>query len=206
MSQIANASDGAAVAAAVDALRRGQAVILPTDTVFGLAVAPRYASDPGILYRLKGRPSSKPVAWLVAGPADLDIYGAVVPSYARTLAQRYWPGPLTVIVSAAATVPAAFASAAGTIGLRMPDDSLALQLMAQTGSALATTSANLSGDPAPMRAADIDPTLCARVPVVLDDAQRKSGVPSTVVDCTGQAPRIVRQGAIDAAQVAACCS
>ena len=69
--------------AAVDALRRGQAVILPTDTVFGLAVAPRYASDPGILYRLKGRPSSKPVAWLVAGPADLDIYGALTVALGR---------------------------------------------------------------------------------------------------------------------------
>lgn len=186
---------------AVAALRRGDAVILPTDTVFGLAVAPRYAAGPDLLYRLKGRPSSKPVAWLVAGLDHLEAFGKDVPAYARLLAQRYWPGPLTLVVRTTPQVPRAFASAEGTIGLRMPDDPLALRIMERADSPLACTSANPSGDPAPMRFSDIDPALASRVPVALDDAQRKSGVPSTVVDCTGARPQVLRQGAVTAAQV-----
>lgn len=200
-----NADNGASAAQedrAAAALRRGDAVILPTDTVFGLAVAPRYADTPAVLYRLKGRPSSKPVAWLVGGVRHLEEFGRDVPAYARLLAQRYWPGPLTLIVRAAACVPQAFASAAGTIGLRMPDDPLVLRIIAQTASPLACTSANLSGDPAPMRFEDIDPALASRVSVALDDAQQKSGLPSTVVDCTGARPQVVRQGAVTDRQVA----
>ncbi|MGI6536618.1 MAG: L-threonylcarbamoyladenylate synthase [Eggerthellaceae bacterium] len=187
---------------AVAALRRGEPVILPTDTVFGLAVAPRYADGPDELYRLKGRPSSKPVAWLVGGTDDLDAFGTDVPAYARVLAQRYWPGPLTLIVRAGEQVPRAYSSAERTIGLRMPDDPLVLRIIGRTASPLACTSANPSGDPAPMRFSDIDGTLASRVPAALDDAQQKSGVPSTVVDCTGREPRVLRQGTVTAQQVA----
>lgn len=187
---------------AVAALRRGEPVILPTDTVFGLAVAPQYADGPDVLYRLKGRPSSKPVAWLVGGVGDLELFGTDVPAYARALARRYWPGPLTLIVRAGEQVPLAYSSAERTIGLRMPDDSLVLRIISRTASPLACTSANPSGDPAPMRFSDIDPALASRVPVALDDAQQKSGVPSTVVDCTGDMPNLLRQGAVTAQQVA----
>lgn len=186
---------------AIAALRHGEAVILPTDTVFGLAVAARYAQGPGVLYRLKGRPSSKPVAWLVGGAADLDLFGADVPAYARLLAQRYWPGPLTLVVPAGVNVPRPYRSEAGTVGLRMPDDPLVLRIIGRAGSPLATTSANPSGDPAPMRFADIDPALASGVRIALDDAQRKSGVPSTVVDCTGDKPRVLREGAVGVRQV-----
>lgn len=189
---------------AIAVLQEGRPVILPTDTVFGLAVAPRYVDSPSQLFVLKGRPQSKPVAWLVACAADLDVFGECVPVYARLLAKRYWPGPLTLIVAANnETVPASFQSEEGTIGLRMPDDALTCEIIVRAQSPLATTSANLSGEEPPHRFADIDPVLCARVPVALDDARQKSGVPSTVVDCSGSTPRILRVGAVTAAQIAA---
>lgn len=190
---------------ALAALRNGDAVILPTDTVFGLAVAARYAEGPDVLYRLKGRPSSKPVAWLVGAVDDLTLFGTDVPAYARLLAQRFWPGPLTLIVHADGKVPQPYRSAAGTIGLRMPDDPLVLRIIGRADSPLATTSANPSGDPAPMRFADIDPALASNVRIALDDAQRKSGLPSTVVDCTREKPRVLRAGAVSARQVEDVC-
>ncbi|MGI6590612.1 MAG: L-threonylcarbamoyladenylate synthase [Eggerthellaceae bacterium] len=192
---------------AVAALQEGLPVILPTDTVYGLAVAPRYADSPNQLFAIKERPQSKPVAWLVSGVEDLDNFGVEVPAYARNLARRYWPGPLTIIVKAnCETVPAPFQSEAGTIGLRMPDDDVTREIIERTRSPLATTSANLSGKEAPYRFADIDPAVRSRVPVALDDEQRKSGLPSTVVDCTDAAPRILRKGAVTADQVNAAVS
>ena len=202
MNENESADSRANVDKAVAALQEGRPVILPTDTVYGLAVAPRYTDSPDQLFAIKERPQSKPVAWLVAGVEDLDNYGTNVPAYARYLARRYWPGPLTIIVAAnPAAVPAAFQSEAGTIGLRMPDDHLTREIIERVHSPLATTSANLSGKEPPRRFADIDPVLASRVPVAIDDEQRKSGLPSTVVDCSGAKPRMLREGAVTAAQV-----
>ena len=114
---------------AVAALKRGEAVIFPTETVYGLGVSVEAAASPEALYDLKERDRGKPVSWLVGGVDDLDRYGAHVPDLARRLARAYWPGPLTLIVEASDAVPAAFRSAAGSIGLRMPDNDTALELI-----------------------------------------------------------------------------
>ena len=125
---------------AVAALKRGEAVIFPTETVYGLGVSVEAAASPEALYDLKERDRGKPVSWLVGGADDLDRYGAHVPDLARRLARAYWPGPLTLIVEASDAVPAAFRSAAGSIGLRMPDNDTALELIEAVGCPLATTS------------------------------------------------------------------
>lgn len=186
---------------AVAALKRGEAVIFPTETVYGLGVSVEAAASPEALYDLKERDRGKPVSWLVGGVDDLDRYGAHVPDLARRLARAYWPGPLTLIVEASDAVPAAFRSAAGSIGLRMPDNDTALELIEAVGCPLATTSANISGHPAPRSLAAVDPALASRAAAVLaDDADvhdaGKSGVASTVLDCTGPRPRVLREGAI----------
>ena len=111
------------------ALAAGEAVVFPTDTVFGLGVSVKAAAGPRLLYDLKHRDAGKPVAWLVEGPETLDVYGRDVPAYARRLAETFWPGALTLVVRASAAVPAAFRSPAGTIGLRMPDSALTLEDM-----------------------------------------------------------------------------
>lgn len=190
-------------AEAAVALAEGRAVVLPTDTVYGLGVAVGPAVDPAELFRLKGRDEGKPVAWLVADPADLDRYGVDVPAYARDLAARLWPGALTLVVRASDAVPPAFRSEAGTIGLRMPASDDALALIRAAGVPLAVTSANPAGEPAPRRAEDVDETLAAACAGVLGGAGAAGGTASTVVDCTGPAPVILREGPL-AAAVRAC--
>lgn len=185
----------------VAALRAGRSVIVPTDTLFGVAVSPLHAPSPAILYEIKGRPSDKPVAWLVAHAADLGIYGKDVPEYAQRLAVAFWPGALTIIVKASDAVPPMYRSKAGTIGLRMPDDALVRAIADEVGCPLAVTSANVSGGPDPMRFADIDSRILGSVAAAVDDERPKSGIGSTVVECVGAAPRILREGGITRTQI-----
>ncbi|WP_080798818.1 L-threonylcarbamoyladenylate synthase [Arabiibacter massiliensis] len=188
---------------AAAALDRGEAVIFPTETVYGLGVSVRAAAGPDVLYDLKERDRGKPISWLVGSVDDLDRFGAHVPELALKLARAYWPGPLTLIVQAAGEVPEAFRSAAGTIGLRMPDNEVALDLIKAAGCPLATTSANISGQAATGAFAGLDPALVARVAAVVPDGadDDKSGLASTVVDCTGERPRILREGAVTQADI-----
>lgn len=195
---------------AATSLRAGEAVIMPTDTVCGVGMAVGVAESPAPLFRAKCRPADKPVAWLVGSIGDLDRYGRAVPDYARVLAEALWPGALTLVVSASDEVPVAFQSAAGTIGLRMPacDDTLAL--IAAAASPLAVTSANFSSAPAPLAVHDIDEAFAARTAGVFGGAISQSpcgngsetpspaapAQPSTVLDCTGSAPRLLREGAL----------
>ena len=116
---------------AARALRQGEAVIFPTETVYGLGVSVRAATGPDVLYDLKERDRGKPISWLVGGADDLDRYGARVPAIARKLADAYWPGPLTLVVHASDEVPEAFRSdaldaldpeLAARVGTIVPDE------------------------------------------------------------------------------------
>lgn len=244
------AVDGLRVAEAIVAARRllsrdeaaralavGNAVVFPTDTVFGLGVSVSAAPGPQLLYDLKHRDAGKPVAWLVEGPEALDVYGRDVPAYARRLAETFWPGGLTLVVRASDAVPAAFQSPAGTIGLRMPASEAALGLICAAGCPLAVTSANLSGAADTARAEDLDRALVARTAGLYlpDDAAAAadlpsdavevapsasarfstsdqpvpspaSGAASTVLDCTGEAPRVLRAGALTLDDLKGCLS
>lgn len=245
------AVDGLRVAEAIVAARRplaleeatralavGNAVVFPTDTVFGLGVSVGAAAGPQLLYDLKHRDAGKPVAWLVEGPEALDVYGRDVPAYARHLAETFWPGGLTLVVRASDAVPAAFQSPAGTIGLRMPASEAALGLIRAAGCPLAVTSANLSGAADTARAEDLDRALVARTAGVYlsDDSllhsaatgtagdsdapsasarfaagdrlvpPPASGTASTVLDCTGEAPRVLRAGALTLDDLKGCLS
>lgn len=190
-------------AAAVAALAAGKPVLVPTDTLFGIAVCPAHAASPDVLYQIKGRPSDKPVAWLVSRESDLELFGRDVPAYAKVLAAAFWPGALTLVVRASEAVPKAFRSAAGTIGLRMPDDALVRALADELGFPLAVTSANRSGQSDPHSFEEIDARIVSQVACALDDAVRKSGVGSTVLDCTADSYRILREGDISRADIEA---
>lgn len=212
---------------AVRALAAGDAVVFPTDTVFGLGISVSAAAGPQLLYNLKRRDAGKPVAWLVEGPEALGVYGKDVPAYAQRLAEAFWPGALTLVVRASDAVSAAFQSAAGTIGLRMPASEAALGLIRAAGCPLAVTSANLSGASDTARVEDLDRALVARTAGLYlpDDAvaaasiapdlaeaapsasacyatsdqpvpSPASGTASTVLDCTGEAPRVLRAGTL----------
>lgn len=191
------------VADAAASLRRGEAVIFPTDTVYGVGVSVGHAESPEELYRIKRRDARKPVAWLVGALGDLERFGEDVPALASALARAFWPGPLTLVVRASAEVPRAFRSQAGTVGLRMPDSETALELIRLVGAPLATTSANASGAPAPRAFSELDAAVVAQVGCAIADGQEKSGVASTVLDCTGDHPSLVREGAISIADMRA---
>lgn len=190
---------------AVHALLRGDPVIFPTETVYGLGVAVSAAESPQVLYDLKQRDQGKPIAWLIAEVDDLDRYGRVVPDFARALARTFWPGPLTLIVKAGSRVPPSFRTKDGTIGLRMPNNDVALALVRAAGTPVATTSANVAGFKAPRSFSALDAALASRVGVVVADLcdDEKSGVASTIIDCTKGHPIMVREGAISIADIQA---
>ena len=191
------ASDSAVPVAlddAVSALQAGLPVVFPTDTVYGLGVAVHAAHDCSQLYDIKKRPDGKPVAWLVGSIDDLARYGTDVPDWALDLARAHWPGALTLIVRASDAVPRAFQSEEGTIGLRMPASDIALALITACGCPLATTSANLSGSTAPATYDELEEPITHSVGAVIKGAVPSSGIASTVVDCTGKTPRVLRQG------------
>lgn len=178
---------------AIDILKAGRPAVFPTDTVYGLGVAVEYADSPQAIYDLKQRDAHKPIAWLVDSVDALDEYGEDVPDRAFHLAERHWPGALTIIVKASDKVPPAFRAPDGTIGLRMPDNDTALRLIRVVGP-LATSSANISGDENPTTAAEVDTDLLANVDAFIEDDRQASGMPSTVLDCSQEKPVIVRQG------------
>ena len=188
---------------AIVSLNMGKPIILPTDTVYGIGVAVGLASTPQEIYDLKHRDADKPIPWLVGRPTALKLYGKDVPRYARLCAREFWPGPLTLIVKAADNVPEAFRAANGTIALRMPDAELTLRLIKTVGFPLAMSSANKQGEPAPRLFSNIDPELLDNVAFAISDDSPKSGVSSTILDCTGPEPVMVREGAITMADIAA---
>lgn len=187
------------------ALKRGLPAVFPTETVYGLGVAVAFAQSPEVLYQLKRREKRKPISWLVSSCEDLPRYGTCVPEFASVLARTFWPGPLTLIVKASEEVPLSFRSDAGTIGLRMPNNDCALSLIRAVGCSIATTSANISGLAAARAFRELDDELACQVAAVLsdDDDAGKSGIASTVIDCTADHPRIVREGAITIADIQA---
>lgn len=180
----------------VAALKQGRPAVFPTDTVYGLGVAVGFSEGPDELFAVKRRPEGKPVAWLVGGVEDLEAYGADLPESAIEAARRFWPGPLTLVVKASELVPEAFRSRQGTVGLRMPDDDTALEIIREVGCPVATTSANISGEPAPRSFSEIDQRVLDAAVSCAGDGSQGSGLASTVIDCTGERLAVLREGAL----------
>lgn len=178
--------DPGAIAQAVAALRRGDLVVVPTETVYGVAADPRV---PGALAKLrgaKGRPADKPIARLVPDLASARAEGAALGVAAERLARRFWPGPLTLVAR----------SPGGAVGYRVPDHAVTLLVLRAAGAALAVTSANLSGEAPAVTASQAVASLGEHVALVLDAGPSPGGVPSTVVRADGERVEILREGAI----------
>jgi L-threonylcarbamoyladenylate synthase len=188
-----------ALFAAGQVIRAGGLIAYPTDTVYGLAADFRNADAIEKIYAAKDRDSRKPVAILVGSSDQLELVMQELTPGAARLAARFWPGALTLIVPRRSDLPENL-SPYMTIGVRMPNHPWALQLLRELGP-LATTSANLSGQPDAVTAQDVLRYLDGRVDLVLDGGRCPGGVPSTVVDCTSTEPRILREGALTAKQI-----
>jgi L-threonylcarbamoyladenylate synthase len=180
------------IARAAELLRSGRLVAFPTDTVYG--VGSLAFSDEAVrsIYTAKDRPVEKAIPILLADVSDLSKVSLHYSPMVEKLAARFWPGPLTLVIPKHPDLPISV-SATATVGVRVPDHSVARELLRLAGP-LAVTSANLSGQPSPSTAQDVLTQLGGRIPLILDGGQTPGGQPSTVLDCTGTEPVILREG------------
>lgn len=175
-----------AVAEAVRALRDGKLIILPTETVYGLAADPAVEGACGRIYEAKERDRGKPIPVMADGLDAVERMGAVLPPWARRLARRYWPGPLTLVLKCGGK----------TEGFRVPAHAVALAVVKAAGGLLRVTSANISHEAAARTVKEAMEALGDHVALALDAGTPALGIESTVVDATGDAPVILRQGAL----------
>lgn len=185
----------AGIAAAALAVQRGQLVVLPTDTVYGLGAD---AFSPDAVKRLldaKGRGREMPPPVLVSAATTLDALAVGVPAYARALVQELWPGPLTLVCRQQSSLQWDLGDTRGTVAVRMPDNDVALDLLSRTGP-LAVSSANRTGLPAATDADAAESMLGESVEVFLDGGSTPGDQPSTIVDVTGRTGRVLRLGAV----------
>lgn len=188
----------AAIDAAVEAIRAGECVVLPTDTVYGIAADAFNADAVAGLLQAKGRGRDMPPPVLIAEPAVMMALGSQVSDHAKQMAEEYWPGALTIIVDAQPSLQMDLGETRGTIALRVPDDDAARELLKRTGP-LAVSSANRSGHPPATTVAEARDQLGDAVSVYLDGGERATRSPSTIVDFTRtRYGSIVRSGAISA--------
>ncbi|HEY7677395.1 MAG TPA: L-threonylcarbamoyladenylate synthase [Candidatus Methylomirabilis sp.] len=188
--------DPAALAEAVGALRSGGLVAFPTETLYALGADPFH---PGALERVfaaKGREAAKAVSLLLARAGMVDSLAAPLPPLARDLMERFWPGPLTLIVRAIGGLPPGLAASGGGIGLRVPRNAVALALLGAFGGPLVGTSANRAGGPDPRDAGAVLRQVGPSLALLLDGGLTPIGSPSSVVDCTEDPPRLLRAGAL----------
>jgi L-threonylcarbamoyladenylate synthase len=189
-----------AITAAVTILRGGGLVAFPTDTVYGLGASAFNGKAVEGIYTAKDRPVEKAIPILLAGAEDLPRVAAEIPEMALALAAHYWPGPITLVLPKRAGLPVAI-SATATVGVRVPAHAGARRLLKEAGP-LAVTSANLSGRNSPRDAQEVLEQLGGRIALILDGGTTPGGIPSTVVDCMGPEPRILREGPITSLEIA----
>ncbi len=188
-----------ALVEAAAALAEGFPVAIPTDTVYGLAADPSVPGATERIFQAKRRPRDVDLPVLVATPEQALTLATAVPPAALALMKRFWPGPLTVVIPRRPDLVADLGEDDATIGVRCPNHPVPRALCAKVGP-LATTSANLHGEATSVTAQEVAAVFGAAVPVVLDGGPC-TGSPSTVVDCTGQEPRLLREGRVSWAEV-----
>lgn len=194
-------TDSNSLAHALDVLSGGDLVAFPTDTVYGLGAMAFDANAVSKIYMAKGRGQEKAIPILIS---DVDLIHKVssgVSEYAVKLGKKFWPGPLTIVVPRHSAIPDVV-SPLKTVGVRIPNLNVTRELLRLTGP-LAVTSANLSGQTSPSTAKGVNAQLNGRIPLILDGGVTPGGIPSTVVDCSGEEPVVVREGPISLEEIMA---
>jgi L-threonylcarbamoyladenylate synthase len=183
---------------AIATLQHGGTVAFPTDTVYGIGAAINAPDALARIYEAKGRDAERPLPVLLSSPSAMSVVSPGVDERLLNLATHFWPGALTVAVPALPNLAPQIVAPDGTVGVRVPDHSIALTLAQRSGGAIAVTSANLSGDPPATHPGDIVPALAERLDLVLDGGIARLGTASTVISLDGDRITIVREGAIPA--------
>jgi tRNA threonylcarbamoyl adenosine modification protein (Sua5/YciO/YrdC/YwlC family) len=199
VADVYDCSDPTARAAGLDAaaaaIGRGELVLVPTDTVYGVAADAFTPPAVAALLAAKNRGRAMPVPVLIGEASTVAGLVVDLPEVANRLAQEFWPGGLTLVLEHAPSLAWDLGEADGTVAVRLPDDDVARDLLRRTGP-LAVSSANRSGRPAATTAAGAQQQLGERAAVLLDGGPRASGAASTIVDCTSDVPRILRVGVV----------
>lgn len=177
------------------AIQRGELIVVPTDTVYGVAADAFDPASVRLLLEAKGRGRDMPPPVLVSVVTTLDALAVGIPEYARALVEELWPGPLTLVCREQPSLHWDLGDSRGTVAVRMPDHPLTLDLLSRTGP-LAVSSANKSGMPAALDADAAEEMLGSSVAVILDDGPSPGMQPSTILDVTGPKGRVLRLGAL----------
>ena len=188
------------IEAATEAVRAGALVVLPTDTVYGVGVDAFSPEAVSALLMAKGRGREKPPPVLVQSKRTVDGLATNVPVYVHDLIEAFWPGPLTLVLQSQSSLMWDLGETNGTVALRMPKDDIALMLLAEVGP-MAVTSANASGQPPAKTVQDAEAQFGSAVGVYLDAGPRGDGLASTILDCSNEAPVILRTGAVSFDQI-----
>lgn len=186
------ADDPKAILRALEVLHSGQLVAFPTDTVYGVGALAFDAQTVESIYSAKERPVEKAIPVLIGVNEDITQVAEEIPPLAKKLIARFWPGPLTVLVPKKPSLPEVV-SATSTVGVRVPDHEVARALLRKAGP-MAVTSANRSSQPSPTTAQEVLAQLDGRIALILDGGKTPGGIPSTLVDCTGNEIQILRAG------------
>ncbi len=190
------------IAAAAEILQRGGLVAVPTETVYGLAGSGLDEKAVARIYEVKGRPAVKPLALMVPDGSAMDRYCRDVPAQARALAEKFWPGPLTIVLKAKEIIPSLVLAGGTTVGLRCPDHPLTLKLLRLCALPLAAPSANPSGAESPKTAAQVLDYFDGQIDAVIDGGPCDLGTASTILDMSAVPYRILRQGALPEEKIA----
>ena len=193
------------VNAAVEILASGGVVAIPTDTLYGLAANVFNQSAVERVFALKGRPAGVPMPVLLADAEDAARCAAEVPEIALRLAERFWPGALTLVLRKSTMISNIVTGGLDTVAVRVPDHPVPRAIVRKLGAPVTGTSANRSGEPGITSAAEVRRVFGGQVDMIIDGGDSAGGVASTVLDLTGDVPRILRQGAISAEAISKVC-
>jgi L-threonylcarbamoyladenylate synthase len=183
---------------AAERIASGGVIALPTDTVYGIAASLSHPDALERIYELKGRPAHNPLPVLVSSSAEIEHIATGIPPDVALLLDLFWPGPLTIVLDAKPGIPARVTAGGSTIGVRMPNHPLAIEVIAKAGGVVACTSANLSGQPPACSALEVENAFGAALDLILDGGQASGGVASTVAEVNGSSLTVIREGAIAA--------
>jgi len=182
----------------------GGVVAIPTDTLYGLAVDPFRADAVKRLFDVKGRPEDRGVPLIAADVAQVESGMIRLSPLATRLAERFWPGPLTIVVPAPVALAAGVTAGSGTVAVRVPAHDVARTICRLAGRPVTATSANISGHQATADPDEVERTLGDRIDLLIDTGRTRGGAPSTIVDATTAEPRLIRAGAIGWDEIERC--
>ncbi|MFQ5633412.1 MAG: L-threonylcarbamoyladenylate synthase [bacterium] len=186
---------------AVVALKKGGIIAYPTETVYGLGASIFHQKAIQKIFGIKRRDPHKPISAMISSLEIVDGLCTEIPEYARTLMDLYWPGPLTLVLKASQNMPRYMTCSERKIGLRFPDHPITRALMVHHQQPITSTSANMTGSEPPITATELDVKIQSQIDMIVDAGPCTIKIPSTVIDCAPDGPKLLRQGSITFAEI-----